>query len=221
MKNFFYFNSSHRNGIVFLSIVVILMSFFKDVWRKHTPISYDFSAYKEEVNRLREEDKKQKYNYKIKKVVTQNKPLIYNRLTSVEVNLADTTSFKSLTSIGTVFANRICKYRHLLGGFYSIDQLKEVYGMDSLRYVTIKSHLIIDANQIKKININFSEAKDLRRHPYISYKMANLIVSYKQQHGVYKTLTDLLNLHLIDSLKFRKIAPYLTTDENESVSRIH
>jgi len=170
---------------------------------------------------LIEEDKKQKYNYKIKNVVTENKPLIYNRLTSVEVNLADTTSFKSLPSIGTVFANRICKYRHLLGGFYSIDQLKEVYGMDSLRYATIKSHLIIDTNQIKKININFSEAKDLRRHPYISYKMANLIVSYKQQHGVYKTLTDLLNLHLIDSLKFRKIAPYLTTDENKSVSRIH
>ena len=150
MKNFFYFNSSHRNGIVFLSIVVILMSFFKDVWRKHPPISYDFSAYKEEVNRLIEEDKKQKYNYKIKNVVTENKPLIYNRLTSVEVNLADTTSFKSLPSIGTVFANRICKYRHLLGGFYSIDQLKEVYGMDSLRYATIKSHLIIDTNQIKK-----------------------------------------------------------------------
>ena len=63
--------------------------------------------------------------------------------------------------------------------------------------------------------------KELQTHSYISSKLASVIVNYKHQRGVYKTLSDLTKLHLIDSLKFRKIVPYLTNDENKSVSRTY
>ena len=63
--------------------------------------------------------------------------------------------------------------------------------------------------------------KELQYQSYISYKLASVIVNHKHQHGVYKTLSDLTKIHLIDSLKFRKIAPYLTTDENKLVSRTY
>ena len=126
--------------------------------------------------------------------------------------------FESLPAIGEVFARRICKYRQLLGGFHSIHQLMEVYGMDSSRLTTIQPYLEIDTIQIKKININSSNIMQLQKHPYISYKTANAIYSYKSQHGVYKTLTDILNIHLINSLKFCKIATYLTTDDKEPIN---
>jgi DNA uptake protein ComE-like DNA-binding protein len=221
MKNFFSFNFSQRNGIVFLSLIVIFIFFCKNTSRKHTQLSHDFSAYKEDVSRLREVTKNKKYTNSSKDVFFPIKPLKESQKISVEVNSADTLDFESLPAIGVVFAKRMCKYRHLLGGYNSIDQLKEVYGMDSLRYAIIKPYLTIDSNNIKSLNINLADVKDLRRHPYISHKLANAIVSYKRQHGVYKTLTDLLNLHLIDSLKFRKIAPYLTTDEIKPVSETY
>ena len=56
---------------------------------------------------------------------------------------------------------------------------------------------------------------------HISYKLASVIVNCKHQLGVFKTLIDLTKIHLIDSLKFRKIVSYLTNDENNSVSRTY
>lgn len=105
-----------------------------------------------------------------------------------------------------------------MGGFCSTNQLMEVYGMDSIRFQTIRPFLVVDTTKIKTININTCTKKELYSHPYISYKLASVIINYKHQHGVYKTLSDLTKIHLIDSLKFRKIAPYLTIDENKSVS---
>ena len=218
MKNFFNYNFSQRNGIIFLSLIVVLVYVVKEVQFQPPPKSYDFSSYKEDVKQLRALQKKDKIIHKEKREVIKKQPSPVLKKIMVEVNSADTLRFESLPAIGHVFAKRICKYRHLLGGFHSIQQLKEVYGMDASRYATIKPYLEIDIAKIQKININDSDVKGLQKHPYISYKTANAIVSYKSQHGVYKTLTEILNIHLIDSLKFRKIAPYLTIDENKSVS---
>ena len=97
----------------------------------------------------------------------------------------------------------------------------EVYGMDFIRFETIRSFLEINTSLTKTININTCTKKELQSHPCIAYKLVSAIINYKHQYGVYKTLSDLTKIHLIDSLKFRKIAPYLTTDENKSVSRTY
>lgn len=58
--------------------------------------------------------------------------------TVVEINSADTTVLKGVPGIGSTFANRIVKYRNLLGGFCHIEQLKEVYGIDEAKYELLK-----------------------------------------------------------------------------------
>ena len=45
----------------------------------------------------------------------------------VNLNTADTTELKSLKGIGSKLAGRIVKFRNSAGGFYSIDQLTDVY----------------------------------------------------------------------------------------------
>ena len=47
----------------------------------------------------------------------------------VDINKADTASFKALYGIGDFLADMIVKRREELGGFISKDQLKEVYGL--------------------------------------------------------------------------------------------
>ncbi|MEM9858315.1 MAG: helix-hairpin-helix domain-containing protein, partial [Bacteroidota bacterium] len=56
------------------------------------------------------------------------KPYIKKVIARFDINEADTTQLKQLKGIGSVFSRRILKYRKLLGGFVTSDQLSEVYG---------------------------------------------------------------------------------------------
>jgi DNA uptake protein ComE-like DNA-binding protein len=55
-------------------------------------------------------------------------------------------AFKSLPAIVEVFSKRICKYRNIIGGFNSISQLMEVYGIDSIRFESIRPFLEINTS---------------------------------------------------------------------------
>ena len=83
----------------------------------------------------------------------------------VELNAADTIRLKQLQGIGSVLAKRIVKYRDLLGGFYSIDQLSEVYGLSEQTLKQLADKVTVDVSKIKKIDLNFSDLNEFSRHP--------------------------------------------------------
>jgi DNA uptake protein ComE-like DNA-binding protein len=60
----------------------------------------------------------------------------------------------------------------------------------------------------KKLNINSLPSYSLR-HPYINKQLARLIVAYREQHGVFKSPSDLTKIPLVDEEILRKLAPYL------------
>jgi len=133
----------------------------------------------------------------------------------INLNRADSVALLDLPGIGPVFASRIVRYRKLLGGFYTLDQLLDVYGMDTVRYQQIKPYLFAQAQDVEKIALNEATVADLGKHPYIRYKYAQRIVRYREQHGPFKSLDDLLDIVLIDAVYLRKIAPYLTIDHDD------
>lgn len=141
---------------------------------------------------------------------TIEKPLL-----SIEINSADTLDLQQLTGIGPSFASRIVKYRDLLGGYSDKTQLLEVFGMDSLRYVSIADNILVDQKKIQKININSASVKELIVHPYIEFYLAKSIITYREQIGNYENINELLNAKLIYLELFQKIAPYLTLNEME------
>lgn len=128
----------------------------------------------------------------------------------IELNSADTSQFVKLYGIGPSYSKRIVKYRELLGGYLSKEQVLEVYGMDSVRYNKIEDQLLVDTNLITKININKADVKQLMRHPYLNINQAKSIVNYRKQHGVFKEVSELENIHLIKGETYQKIAPYST-----------
>ena len=216
MKNFFYFNSIHRVAILVLTVVIVSWSFVDNFYfDNHTPQEYDFSQFQEQISHLKKKPKPSKKKYTYKKS-TYPKTISHWKTTplKVEINSADTAEFEKLPHIGNFFAKRICKYRNLLGGFYSIHQLKEVYGMDSVRFSQFEQYVHVDTILMSIRNINSLDEKELRKHPYISPKLARTINNYRQQHGPFKTMDDLYKIHLIDSHKFRKIVPYFTTHDS-------
>lgn len=127
----------------------------------------------------------------------------------LDINTCDSAGWISLRGIGPVFASRILRFRKKLGGFYSIDQLAEVYGLPDSTFQQIKQRLKISAIPLKKININTATVEELKSHPYISYRLAAAIKAFREQHGLFKSPEDLRQVVLVDDQIYRKIAPYL------------
>ena len=130
----------------------------------------------------------------------------------INMNTADTNQWKSLNGIGSKRANRIVKYRKLLGGFVSKNQLSEVYGLSDSLVEEIKLNLMLDSSKLKKININVASKKELASHPYISWNLANAILNYKIQHGYYDSLSKIKQIHLVNDDLYRKIVSYISLD---------
>jgi competence protein ComEA len=131
---------------------------------------------------------------------------------NVLINSATSTDFMQIRGIGPVFSERIIKYRELLGGFQSKNQLLEVYGMTDSLYVEIKNFIKLDSLPLNQLNVNSVDAKVLVKHPYIEWHVANSIVKYRAMHGCYQQLDDIKQSNLVNELLYDKIAPYLKAD---------
>jgi len=127
----------------------------------------------------------------------------------IELNSTDSAKLTELKGIGPSFAVRIIRYRNRLGGFVDKEQLKEIYGIDSLVYADIKNQVSVNTDKVKKININAISFDQLRIFPYLNYKQVNAIIQYRAQHGNYNTIADMKNIVLLDDGILRKIEPYL------------
>lgn len=127
----------------------------------------------------------------------------------VALNTADTLELVRVQGIGKVFARRIVAYRERIGGFYKMEQLMEVFGIDSLKFQEIESQLIVDPASLKKININTATAADFKRHPYLRYQQINALIEYRKQHGNYSNIADLNKVLIMTPELIEKLAPYL------------
>lgn len=127
----------------------------------------------------------------------------------LDLNTCDTLDLQLIRGIGPTFAKRISKYRTKLGGYVSVNQLKEVYGMDDKRYRSIAKHFTITNKIIKKININTMNIKEIASHPYIDYSLAKEIVVFRQNYGAFTDINQLKIIHLMDDTTFMKITPYI------------
>jgi len=115
----------------------------------------------------------------------------------------------ALPGIGSKLAARIVTFRERLGGFYSIKQVADTYGLPDSTFSKIEPLLQCDHSAVRQIDINVADANALKQHPYIRWNIANAIVQYRAQHGNFKTLEDLQQLALITPEIFEKIKPYL------------
>ena len=128
-----------------------------------------------------------------------------------DLNLVDTLWLKKIYGIGSVLSKRIVKFRELLGGYYSINQLEEVYYLEGDALENLKRRVYLDLTEtpVNKLNLNQVNMDKLALHPYISYKLATAIVAYRTQHGPYKSLEDLKRIHLMDDSTYLRVSPYL------------
>jgi len=141
-----------------------------------------------------------------KKEFVSDKP----KYTVVDINTADTSAFVALPGIGNKLASRIVNFREKLGGFYSIDQIGETYGLPDSTFKKIKPFLKLETNVVKRFNVNTATKDEMKTHPYIKWNLASAIVEYRNQHGNFSSLDDIKKISLITAEVFDKVKFYLT-----------
>lgn len=131
----------------------------------------------------------------------------------IDINSADTAQWRSLKGIGAFYAKRIVNFREKLGGFYSIQQVGETFGLPDSTFQMIKPFLLVHTAAIRQINLNTATVDELKAHPYIKGGLAHAIINYRNVHGAFTSVEQLQNIGAIDDEVYRKIAPYLTIRE--------
>ena len=138
---------------------------------------------------------------------TRRQPLV------VELNSADTLTLQLLHGIGPAYARRIARYRDRLGGFTNKAQLLEVYGFTPELLEHIGPSLTIDTTDIRRMDINSVELKQLIKHPYIEYYQARDIVRLRNKGVVFRTADDLRAVPSMADSTLERLLPYISFGE--------
>ena len=128
---------------------------------------------------------------------------------SISINTATQVELEKLRGIGPSYAAKILRYKGYYGGFYNSQQLYEIKGLDSILVSSILPYLVFDSNVITRLDVNKATAAELAKHPYISYKEASAIVSFREQHGRFNQISEVKELHIFKGKDVSRLIPYL------------
>ena len=132
------------------------------------------------------------------------------QITLINLNTADTTEFMKIYGIGAFYAKQIIRYREKIGGYFTKEQLFEVWKMTTEAYDKIKDHVFISEKDVKRININSVTIEELKVHPYLKWNQANSIIKMRIQRNGFKNIEEIKESVLIDSETYEKLFPYLS-----------
>jgi len=134
---------------------------------------------------------------------------VFNKELLVDLNSADTTLLMQVAGIGRGYAKGIIRFRQQTGGFVSIDQLGEVYGMRQENLERIRPFCKVNTDLVKKIKVNMASVERLKGHPYLNFYQSRAIYELRRKKGKLKNISDLKVLPEFTPESLSKIEPYL------------
>ena len=136
---------------------------------------------------------------------TLARPYKYPAGTVIELNRTDTTELKKIPGIGSGIARLITGYRQRLGGFYALEQLREI----DLDPEPLRPWLRIDTTAIRRLNLNRVSVDRLRRHPYFNFYQARAIVEWRKKHGPLRNLKVFALYEEFTEADFKRMRHYV------------
>ncbi|MEL1239694.1 ComEA family DNA-binding protein [Flavobacterium flavipallidum] len=109
-----------------------------------------------------------------------------------DINQATQEDLIKIYGIGEAISTRILKLKESLGGFVSMEQMNDVWGLSPEVVGRLNSGFKVGSlSNIKKIDINNASIKELAQFPYFKYNLAREIVIYRSMNGDIKNAGDL------------------------------
>lgn len=146
----------------------------------------------------------------------------HKRDTILNLRTADTTELKMIKGIGSYRAKQIIRYREQLGGFVSVEQLREVKALqpllkDSLSTDSLLSHFFIDSVRVVPLKVNSMRVERLQRHPYLSFEQARAIYELRRRKIHLKHLDQLRTLDCLTEQDIQRLRPYLSFEQKQKL----
>jgi DNA uptake protein ComE-like DNA-binding protein len=205
---FGYTRRERRSTFILLNLVLVILGLryivpTGNISLKEIPI--DLNAIRPDTFQITAKNKVQ---------ITQKKQkTFYRKKSPVDLNSCDSVALIALPGIGPVLSSRIIKYRNLIGGYFSVDQLKEVYGLPEETFNLVAPRLFTDSLTIRKISLNKAGYREIIRHPYFQKSEVNAIMKYRELKGRISGIGEMIENNLISPETARKIRPYLDFGE--------
>ena len=132
------------------------------------------------------------------------------KIVFIDINEATQENLIKIYGIGEAISLRILKLKEGLGGFVSMEQMNDVWGLSPEVIANLNTHFKVLAQpKIKKIDINNASLKELSQFSYFRYPLAKEIVTYRSMNGDIKNIEDLTKIKGFSVDKAKIIALYL------------
>jgi DNA uptake protein ComE-like DNA-binding protein len=140
---------------------------------------------------------------------SKTNPKEKEKLVVIDINQATQENLEKVYMIGPSIAERILKEKEKYGGFVSMEQMNDVWGLSPEVIENLnKSFKIFAQPNIKKIDINNASLKELMLFPMFRYNLAKNIITYRSMNGDIK-IEDLTKIKDFPVDKVKIIALYL------------
>lgn len=216
LKDWLHIPKSDKIAIVSLAILIgiglvihlVVSNRTKEKFVFETPSDYaEWQAQltkKKEIERENYLQNREKYNRPYQPKMKEGK--------TIELNSADTLQLKMIPKIGSGYANRIVNYRNSLGGYLRMEQLEEVWGMDTYLYSEVVRYLTLEP-KCDSLYINRLKFEELLKHPYLNYKQVMAIDDYRTRKGTIRSINRLQMFEEFKKKDIERLKDYISFSE--------
>jgi len=132
------------------------------------------------------------------------------KITIIDINFASQEELIKVYGIGPGLSERILKQKEILGGFVSMEQMNDVWGLSPEVVEKLNERFKVGAiPNVKKVKINDASAKELQLFPYFRYPLNKEIVTYRSMNNGIKNADDLMKIKGFPVEKVKVIEKYL------------
>jgi DNA uptake protein ComE-like DNA-binding protein len=132
------------------------------------------------------------------------------KIVKIDINQATQEDLIKIYGIGEAISIRILALKEKLGGFVSMEQLNDVWGLSPEVITNLNVHFTIaKLPNLNKIDINNASLKELSQFFYFKYDLARQIVKYRSMNGDFENIEDMIKINGFPVEKAKIIGLYL------------
>lgn len=131
----------------------------------------------------------------------------FTHYVSLDLNRIDSLTLLRVPGIGPAYAHRILALRERLGGYYTVLQLQEVYGMDEDKFLALRPWFVIKTPP-KRFALPQLRADSLPWHPYLSREQSATLRKLILRHGKHLSWAVLRSAGSFSREDSIRLSPY-------------